>query len=230
MKTIGLVGGISWISTIDYYRMINQGINDRLGGLNFAQCLIYSFNYADIKRNNDANDWDATFRLVSRACSQLESCGAEGILLCANTIHHIADRLQGQLGVPLIHIATATVEEVLRYPVRRIGLLGTRFTMELDFIKSHFRENGIEVLIPDDGDRAFIHGTITDELGKGILRQETKNRYLEISGKLIAKGAQGIVLGCTEIPLVIQPGDLPVRVFDSTRLHAGAAVKFALGD
>ena len=229
MKTLGLIGGISWISTIDYYRMINQGINDHLGGLNFAQCLIYSFNYADIKRNNDANDWDATFLMVSRACSHLESCGADGILLCANTMHYIADRLQAQLKVPLIHIATTTLHEVLRHPIRKIGLLGTKFTMELDFIKFPFRERGIEVLIPEEADRAFIHGTITGELGKGIVKQETKNRYLEISKKLIGKGAQGIILGCTEIPLLIQPGDLPVTVFDSTRLHAAAGVAFALG-
>jgi aspartate racemase len=228
MKKLGLVGGTSWVSTMDYYKLINEGINDQLGGLNFAECLIYSFNYADIVRNNNANDWDRTFQMILAASKSLIHGGAEGIVLCANTMHLIADRLQPVIDVPVIHIGEVTATAIAKAGVQKVALLGTKFTMELDFIKSKLRDKGIEVLIPADDDRTFVHGTIFDELGKGVVTEGTKKRYIAISEQLIGQGAQGVILGCTEIPLVIKPGDLAVPTFDTTQLHAAAAVQFAL--
>ncbi|WP_281225450.1 aspartate/glutamate racemase family protein [Flavobacterium aquiphilum] len=228
MRTIGLIGGISWVSTVDYYKLINQGINDKLGGLNYSQCLIYSFNYADIKKNNDTNDWETTFKMVAKACNDLKSCGATGIVLCANTMHFIADRLEKEIGLPIIHIATATAVEIEKNGLKKIGLLGTKFTMELDFFKSKLSDKGIEAIIPNDEDREFVHTTIFEELGKGIVTNETQKRYLKIIDKLIENGAEGIILGCTEIPLVIQQSDVKVPTFDTALLHSKAAIEFQL--
>ncbi|GAO42505.1 aspartate/glutamate racemase family protein [Flavihumibacter petaseus] len=229
MKIIGLIGGISWVSTADYYRLINQGINKQLGGLEFAECLIYSFNYGDIKRNNDSNDWDKTFQMLSKAALHLQDSGASAIILCANTMHNIADRLQAVIQIPLIHIATVTAAAIEKSGCRKVALLGTKFTMELDFFRSKLFAGGIEVLIPGEEDRAFIHQTIFDELGKGIVTAETKARYLTIIRELIAKGADSVILGCTELPLVVLPEDVNVPLFDTTQLHAQAAIDFALG-
>lgn len=228
MQTLGLIGGISWVSTVDYYKLINQGINDELGGLNYSQCIIYSFNYADIKKNNDADDWESTFQMVVKACNHLKSSGATGIVLCANTMHFIADRIEKEIGLPVINIATATASEINRVGLKKVGLLGTKFTMELDFFKSKLLDKNIEVIIPNDDDRAFIHQTIFDELGKGIVLEPTKQRYLTIIDDLIKGGAEGIILGCTEIPLVIQQSDVSIPTFDTALLHSKAAVKFSL--
>ena len=228
MKKLGLVGGTSWVSTMDYYKLINEGINAQLGGLNFAECLIYSFNYADIVRNNNANDWDRTFQMISAASQHLINGGAEGIVLCANTMHLIAGRLQPVIDVPVIHIGEVTAAAIAQQGIKKVGLLGTKFTMELDFVKSKLRDKGIEAIIPEEADRAFVHGTIFDELGKGVVTAATRKRYIAISEQLIAQGAEGVILGCTEIPLVIKPGDLTVPTFDTTQLHAAAAVQFAL--
>lgn len=229
MQTIGLIGGISWVSTVEYYRLINQGINEKLGGLNYSQCLIYSFNYADIKRNNDANDWETTFTMLKDACKHLKSCGATGILLCANTMHVVADRIEKEIEIPIIHIATVTATAIAKNGLKRVGLLGTKFTMEFDFFTSRLSDKGIETVIPNDEDRAFVHNTIFDELGKGMVSDATKKRYLEIIDRLMEKGAEGIILGCTEIPLVIQQADVKVPIFDTVVLHSNAAVEFQLG-
>ena len=228
MQTLGLIGGVSWVSTADYYKLINQGINDKLGGLNFSQCVIYSFNYADIKRNNDNNDWETTFQMVEKACHHLKSCGATGIVFCANTMHFIAERVEKEIGLPVIHIATATATEIEKVGLKKVGLLGTKFTMELDFFKSKLRDKGIEAIIPEENDREFVHQTIFDELGKGVVTEQTKLRYLSIIEDLIKKGAKGIILGCTEIPLVIQQSDVSVPIFDTLLLHSKAAVDFSL--
>lgn len=228
MKTLGLAGGISWISTLDYYRYLNEGINAQLGGLNFARCIIHSFNYADIKKNNDNNDWAKTSAMLREACLHMQRSGAEAILLCANTMHLVADEVQRALHIPIIHIAEATASAINDEGLKKVGLLGTRFTMERDFFKDKLGDAGIETIIPEENDRAFIHATIADELGKGIIKETTKRRYLDISHKLIAQGAEGIILGCTEIPLLLKAGDIPVPVFDTTYIHATAAVKFAL--
>ena len=226
MKKIGLIGGISWVSTVDYYTFINKGVNERLGGLNFAECLIYSFNYAEIKKNNDANDWDKTLSMLTQACLHLKNGGAEAILLCANTMHLIADRLQENVQLPVIHIAEATAMEIEKKKIKKVALLGTKFTMELDFFRSKLSAKNIEAIIPEEKDRAFIHYTIFEELGRGLIREETKAEYLRIINTLIAQGAEGVILGCTEIPLLIKPEDVAVPVFDTTMIHSQAAVDF----
>ncbi|MDR7210878.1 aspartate/glutamate racemase family protein [Flavobacterium piscis] len=229
MKKIGLIGGISWVSTSDYYKLINLGINEKLGGLNFSECLVYSFNYADIKKNNDANDWDSTFKMLLKGCEFLKSGGAEAIVLCANTMHLIADKLQKEIDLPIIHIAAVTAVEIQKKEIRKVGLLGTKFTMELDFFKDKLADKGIETIIPiSENDKDFIHYTIFEELGRNLVTDETKKRYLEIANELIKNGAEGIVLGCTEIPLVIKADDLSVPVFDTTLIHANSAIDFQL--
>jgi aspartate racemase len=229
MKKLGLIGGTSWVSTVDYYRYINEGVNQELGGMNYAECIIYSFNYADIIKNNRADDWEANFSMISKAAVGLRDGGADAIVLCANTMHLLADRVQDFIKLPLIHIATATGLEIKKMGLKKVGLLGTRFTMERDFFTNKLNEYQIESLIPGSNDRDFIHETIFEELGKGILNDSSKKRYLEIIAKLIAEGAEGIILGCTEIPLLIQPDDLTVPIFDTARIHCAAAVNYALG-
>ncbi|MEJ7768833.1 MAG: aspartate/glutamate racemase family protein [Chitinophagaceae bacterium] len=228
MKTIGLIGGVSWVSTIDYYRLINQGINAKLGGLNYSECIIYSFNYADIVKNNEAKDWDATYTMVAAACKHLVNAGATAIVLCANTMHVIADRIQQDLDIPVIHIATATANEISQKKLHKIGLLGTRFTMELDFFTSKLQDKNIETILPGKEDRDFIHHSISEELGKGIFLSETKEKYLSIINKLVEEGAEGIILGCTEIPMLISQQDMDVPAFDTTAIHSAAAVLHAL--
>ncbi len=228
MKTLGLIGGISWVSTIDYYKAINEGINEKLGGLNFSTCIIHSFNYADIKKNNDANDWDSTFKMLSEAGENLKRSGAEAIVLCANTMHLIADRVEAKVGLPLIHIATATAKEIKKSNLKKVGLLGTKFTMERDFFTDKLKEQHIETLIPDDDDREFIHYTIFEELGRGLIKEESKQRYISIINKLKDKGAEGVILGCTEIPLLIKQNDVTIPVFDTMLIHSKAAVEFSL--
>lgn len=228
MKTLGLIGGISWVSTIDYYRLINEGINARLGGLNFSRCIIHSFNYADIKRNNDAGDWASTLQMITDASLKLKQSGAEGIVLCANTMHKIADEVQAAVGLPVIHIATATAAEIEKQNVKKVALLGTKFTMEMDFFRSKLDARNIEVIIPQEDDREFIHYTIFEELGRGVINPESRKRYISIIESLAMKGAQGAILGCTEIPMLIKPQDVSVPVFDTTQIHAAEAVRFSL--
>jgi aspartate racemase len=228
MKILGLVGGTSWVSTVDYYRLINEGINEKLGGLEFAECMIYSLNYGDIKRNNDADDWDANLALISNAAINLERSGAKAIVLCANTMHLIADRLQPMIGIPVIHIATATAEAIAKQGLKKVALLGTRFTMERDFFRDKLAERDIEVLIPADEDRGFIHYTIFEELGRGLFKPETKKRYSDIINELVEQGAEGIILGCTEIPMLLNSNDVDIPLFDTTAIHSKAAIEFAL--
>lgn len=229
MKKIGLVGGISWVSTADYYRYINEGINEKLGGLNFAECIIYSVNFNEFQRNNAAHDWEATYRLLLHACESLQKSGAEALLLCANTAHAVADRIEAQLQVPLVHIAVATAGEINRQGLKKVGLLGTQFTMEMDFYTSKLKEYGIEAIVPAQKEvRDYIQRTVRDELGRGVVKEETRQAYLAIIGELVQQGAEGIILGCTEIPLLIGQEQVPVPVFDTTRIHAQAAVAFAL--
>lgn len=227
MKKVGLVGGISWTSTIDYYRYINEGINRQLGGLNFAECIIYSVNFDDFQKNNAAYDWDATFALLANAAANLKKAGAEAIVLCANTAHMVADRIAEKVQIPIIHIITATANAVHQKGLKKVGLLGTTYTMELDFYKDKLKANGIEPIIPEQqADRDFIEETLRNELGRGILKPETKKFYLKIIEELIQEGAEGIILGCTEIPLLINQDDVSVPVFDTTKIHAQAAVEF----
>ena len=228
MKKLGLLGGISWVSTIDYYKYINEGINEKSGGLNYAECIIYSVNFQEVHNNNNADDWDANFKLFSAACENLKKSGAEGIVLCANTAHLIADRIQQAVQLPLINIATATAEAISKQGLKKIGLLGTKFTMERDFFKEKLAEKGIEALIPEKEDRDYIVKTLDEELHKGIILEETKKGYLAIIDRLIEAGVEGIILGCTEIPLLVKPEEISIPAFDTTRIHAQAAVAFML--
>lgn len=225
MKKIGLVGGISWVSTIDYYRYINEGINKKLGGLNFAECIVYSLNFGDIQTKTWANSFD----LLHNACLSLKHGGAEAIVLCANTAHLEAEKLQDEIKLPIIHIVSATANEVNKQGLKKVGLLGTKFTMEMDFYKKGFREKGIQTLIPEKQEkRDFIQQTLKEELGRGVIKDKTRNEYLSIINELIDNGAEGIVLACTELPMIIKQKDVSVPVFDTTKIHSQAAVDFAL--
>lgn len=229
MKKIGLVGGISWSSTIDYYRIINEETNKIAGGLNFADCLIYSVNFNRFHTCNAAHDWDGSFALLSDAALQLEKAGAEMILLCANTAHIVAERVAETIHTPLVDIRIATAEAIKQEKLNKVGLLDTTYTMELYFYQNKLRENGIEPIVPaSKTDRDFIEYTLLHELGKGILSPQTKKAYLRIAETLIERGAKGIVLGCTEIPLLIGQNDIPVPVFNTTEIHARAAVALAM--
>lgn len=229
MKVLGLIGGISWVSTADYYRLINEGVNKKLGGLNFSTCILYSFNYAAIKTLTDRNDWDSILKLLTAAAENLKRSGAEAIILCANTMHVIAEKIESKVNLPVIHIATATAAAIKKNNLQKVGLLGTKFTMELDFFTSKLAASGVTAIIPEQEDREFIHATIYEELGKNILKDTTKQLYLDIIKKLIENGAEGIILGCTEIPLLIKQSDVSIPVFDTTLIHSVAAVEFSLG-
>jgi aspartate racemase len=228
MKTLGLIGGVSWVSTMDYYKFINEGINKQLGGLNFSKCIIYSLNYEEVKNNNDKNDWEANFKLVAEGCGHLKNSGAKGIVFCANTMHLLAERIEQHVQLPVIHIATATAKAIVQQKLNKVALLGTKITMEKDFYHTRLREFGIEALIPDAEDRDFIHYTIFEELGRNVILDSSKQRYLSIIEKLRQQGAQGVILGCTEIPLLVKPGDVPLPLFDTAELHSAAAVEFSL--
>ncbi|UCC80574.1 MAG: aspartate/glutamate racemase family protein [Candidatus Zixiibacteriota bacterium] len=228
MKTLGLVGGTGWVSSVDYYRLINQGINKALGGHEFARCILYSINFGDIVVLNQRNDSDGIYELIKDATDKVIQAGAEGIVICANTMHKFADRLQEEIGVQIIHIAEATAREVNSRKLHSVGLLGTRYTMEEDFYTSKLEAANIRTIVPEASDREFIDATIYNELLKEIFKNESKNRFLEIMKKMQEQGAEGIVLGCTEIPLIIKEDDLDLPLFNTTAIHARAAVDFAL--
>ena len=229
MKLIGLVGGTGWISTVEYYRIINQEINRRLGGLQSAKCVLYSFNYAVIHELNEKYDTAGQYALMLDAASKLVRIGAECIVLCANTLHQFADQLEKQIPVPLIHIATATAKQIKKQNLSTVGLLATKYTMEVDFYKKKLNKENIEVLIPEAAEREFIHDTITQELLNGIFKEESKARFLQIMNRLHLQGAEGIILGCTEIPLLIKQQDTKLPLFDTLAIHSLAAVDFATG-
>lgn len=231
MKTIGLLGGMSWESSAMYYRLINETVASRLGGLHSAQCLMYSFDFAEIEHLQHAHQWDEATRLLCSAAQDLERGGAGCVVICTNTMHRMANEVQAAVHIPLIHIADPTAERIRAAGLQHIGLLGTRYTMEEDFYRGRLEERyGLDVLIPDEGEREVIHRVIYDELCLGQVNSASKVHYVEIIEHLIQRGAQGIILGCTEIMLLISQADVEVPVFDTTTLHALAAVDFALKD
>ncbi|MBE9491724.1 MAG: aspartate/glutamate racemase family protein [Bacteroidetes bacterium] len=230
MKTIGLIGGTGWVSTVEYYRIINQEVNRRLGGLQSAKCIIFSLNFGELNEYKRRKNEHGFYSLMKNAALKLTGAGAECVLLTANTTHIYADALQKDIPVPLIHIAEVTAKEIKNKNLRRVGLLGTKQTMELDFYKAKLREKNIEVLIPGKDDREFINSTIWNELVKESFREESKRRFLKIMNELQSDGAEGIILGCTEIPLLINQEDTKIPLFDTLRIHAISAVDFALGD
>ena len=228
MKTTGLIGGTTWLSTVDYYRIINQEVNRQLGDLHSAKLLLYSIDFDEFKTLADAGDWPKLTEWFAGIAQQLQTAGADAIVLCANTLHLMVPELEQLVQIPIIHVADATVGELCSQDIRKTALLGTKFTMEAAFFKDKLSQQGIEVMIPDPDERQFIHQTIFDELDRGLLLAETKVRYLAIIQNLIAKGAESVILGCTEIPLLIKSEDCTVPVFDTTLIHAKAAARFAL--
>jgi aspartate racemase len=225
MKKIGLVGGISWVSTMDYYKLINEGVNSKLGGLNFAECIIYSLNFGEVQ----ATSWDNSFDLLLNACESLKKSGAEAIVLCANTAHLFADRLQETIDLPIIHIGTETARAINKQGQKKVGLLGTKFTMEMDFYRNKLEDYGLEVLIPEKQEtRDYIQYTVKEELGIGFINPETKRNYISIVKDLVGRGAECIILGCTEIPMLISQEDFIIPVFDTTKIHSNAIVDYIL--
>ncbi len=227
MKTIGLIGGSTWVSTADYYKIINQLTNQLLGGSHSASILMYSLKFHEFRVLIEEGKFDEVEKLLISIAQNLEKAGAECLLICANTPHMFASAIQESIKIPLIHIADATAREINKARIKTIALLGTKPTMEQAFYKDKLAQHGIETLIPDEEDRLFINETIFNEFSKEIFSSATKKRYLEIIQKIKGKGAEGVILGCTEIPLLIQQEDCDIPVFDTMRIHSTAAVKFA---
>lgn len=229
MKTIGLIGGLSWESSIEYYRIINQETQKRLGGTYSAKCLMYSFDFGEIEQLQAAGDWDAATQQMIAAAQSLAAAGADCIVICSNTMHRMADDIQRAVDLPLLHIADASAEAMLAADVGLVGLLGTRFTMEQAFYKERITDcYGLQVLIPDAAGRASVHRVIYEELTRGIIKAESRVVYQAVIEQLRAAGAQAVMLGCTEIGLLIKPEHCPLPCFDTTVLHALAAVDWAL--
>jgi aspartate racemase len=230
VRTIGLLGGMSWESSALYYRLLNEGVRDRLGGLHSARCVLLSVDFAGIERLQAAGDWAAAGELLAADARALQAAGADLVLLCTNTMHTVADAVAGAIDVPLLHIGDSTAEAVTAAGVTRIGLLGTRYTMEQPFLADRLATAGLEVLVPGEADRELVHRVIYEELVLGTVRGESRRAYREVMGRLVARGAQGVVLGCTEIELLIGPRDVDVPTFPTTALHVAAAVRAALAE
>lgn len=231
MKTIGLIGGMSWESTQYYYRQINQGIRMQLGGLHSARLLMYSVDFAPIEAMQDAGDWNSAADVLSQAAKSLEAGGADFFLICTNTMHKVAAEVEKSVNIPLLHIADATASVLLDDRVSRIGLLGTAFTMEQSFYKGRLNQrHGIEVVVPDSGDRETVHNIIYQELCLGTVKPASKQAYLQIIERLQQQGVEGVILGCTEICMLVGQADANIKLYDTTAIHALQAVDYALRD
>lgn len=228
-KVIGLIGGMSWESSAEYYRIVNERVRDRLGGLHSARCLMWSFDFAEIEALQHAGRWDDATALMIDAARRLERGGADLVVICTNTMHRMADQVQAAIGLPLLHIADPTADRIRAAGLRRVGLLGTAFTMEQDFYKGRLvQKHGLEVLVPDDADRATVHRVIYDELVQGRIEDASREAYRGVIARLVERGAEAVILGCTEIMLLVRPEDSPVPLYDTTAIHAEAAVELAL--
>jgi aspartate racemase len=231
MKTIGMLGGMSWESSAVYYRLINEGVAARLGGLHSAQSLMFSFDFDEIERLQHTNQWDEATQRMIGAAQRLERGGAGFLIICTNTMHRMADEVQAQVGIPLLHIADATAEAIRAQDITRVGLLGTRFTMEGDFYRGRLEQrHHLDVIVPPAAERDDVHRIIYDELVLGVIKPESRERYRQVIAHLAEAGAQGIIFGCTEIGLLVDETDSPVPVFDTMALHAQAVVEYALSD
>ncbi|EPP25785.1 aspartate/glutamate racemase family protein [Vibrio fluvialis] len=229
MKTIGMIGGMSWESTLSYYKAINEGVKAALGGLNSAQICLYSVNFEPIEKLQHEGKWDETAQLLAQAAKSVEAGGADFLLICTNTMHKVAPEIEAQISIPILHIADATAKQLQQDGIKRVGLLGTRFTMEQEFYKGRLQQQfGIDVLIPDAEQRQQVHRVIYEELCMGTIRPESRAQYVEIVEDLHRRGAQAVILGCTEIALLIQQHDTDVPLYDTTKIHAEQAVQLAL--
>jgi aspartate racemase len=230
MKRIGLLGGMSWESSVEYYRLINEATRDRLGGLHSADCLLRSVDFVQVERLQRTGDWNRAGALLAAEAAALEAAGAELLVLCTNTMHKVADAITDAIAIPFVHIADTTAQAVHADGLETVGLLATGYTMEQDFYVGRLRDlHGLDVLVPDEPDRRIVHDVIYQELCVGIIADDSREQYRRIIADLADRGAQGILLGCTEIDLLVGPQDSPVPVFDTTRLHAHRAVDLALG-
>lgn len=228
MRTIGLIGGMSWESSAEYYRLLNGLTRERLGGHHCASSVMVTVDFAEIEAMQRADDWQGAATLLAEAAVSLERAGAELVVLCTNTMHRVADDIAAAIRIPFVDIIDATAQRIRAAGMRTVGLLGTRFTMEGEFYRARMAEHGIEVLTPDAPERALVHDVIYDELTRGLIHDSSRQEFTRIIGALAARGAEGVILGCTEIPLLIGPADTPVPLFDTTRLHVEHAVELAL--
>jgi aspartate racemase len=229
MKTIGLIGGMSWESTVGYYREINEGVKRQLGGLHSAKIVLYSVDFAPIEKLQHNGDWDATGSILADAARSVEAGGAEFLLICTNTMHKVADQVERAVSIPLLHIADATAEVLVHNGVKKIGLLGTAFTMEQEFYKGRLSEKyGVDVIVPDAPDRKLVHDIIYQELCLGHIEPASKREYIRIVKKLTEMGSEGVILGCTEIGMLIGQDDTNTTLYDTTKIHAAKAVEWAI--
>jgi aspartate racemase len=229
MKTIGLIGGMSWESTLPYYREINERVRTRLGGLHSARIVLYSVDFHEVERMQHAGQWHEAGELLAGTARAVAAAGADFIVLCTNTMHKVAPQIEAAVDIPLLHIADATAAEIGKAGLRKVGLLATGFTMEQDFYRSRLRDwHGIDVIVPEAEERALVHRVIYDELCVGVIRDDSRAAYRQIIAGLVRRGAEGIIFGCTEVGLLVSAADAPVPVFDTTAIHAERAVEFAL--
>jgi len=228
MKKIGLIGGMTWESTLEYYRIINESVKEKLGGLHSADCVLFSFDFANIEKLQIRRKWGELTNLMIDAAQILEKIGAEFIVICTNTMHKMADETQSSIEIPILHITDVTAEEIMEKGLTKVGLLGTIFTMEENFYKKRLKDKyGIDTIIPSKNEREIINNIIYKELSHGITKQSSKEKYIEIINNMLSRKAEGIILGCTEIPLLIKQKDVNPPVFDTTMIHAKAAVEYA---
>ncbi len=228
MKKIGLLGGMSWESSLDYYRIMNELVKSELGGSHSANCLLYSFDFHEIEKLQHKGKWEALTNLMVKEADNLKKAGAEFIVICTNTMHLMAPNIERETGLKVIHIADVTADEIIKRNVDKVLLLGTKFTMEAPFYKERLGNKGIEVVIPNEVDRQIIHDIIYSELIMGVIKKESKQSYIMIINKMIEEGIRGVVLGCTEIPMLLKQDDVSIEVFDTTEIHARAAVDYAV--
>lgn len=229
MLRVGLIGGMSWESSALYYRLIDEGVRDALGGLHSAECLMFSVDFADVEAMQSGNRWEEAGKLLADAARVLEGGGAGVLLLCTNTMHKVAEDVQAAVAIPLLHLADATAREAQRLGLARVGLLGTAFTMEQDFYVGRLRSHGLDVIVPGAEDRALVHRVIYEELCRGVVREASRVAYGRVIANLVESGAEGVILGCTEIELLVSQEDCSVPTLPTTRLHVEAAVRLAIG-
>ncbi|QFT09589.1 aspartate/glutamate racemase family protein [Vibrio sp. THAF190c] len=229
MKTIGLLGGMSWESTASYYKALNEGVKSRLGGLNSAKVVLFSVNFDEIEKLQHQGKWDETAVLLSDAAESVEKAGADFLMICTNTMHKVVSEIESRISIPVLHIADATASVLQTDGIEKVGLLGTRFTMEQDFYKGRLTDKfGMDVVVPNSEDQESVHTIIYDELCKGVIKESSKQQYLKIIDKLYAEGAQAVILGCTEIALLVSQQDTQVPLYDTTEIHAKQGVEYAL--